>query len=414
MADQAITIAQETAVHDPQPWRLLPHDRGKHVLVLGVDREEKQNLLWNMMVQDIEAGAGVAVIDVSGNFGHRLLQTVPASRVNNTLYFDLGDQTSVAGFNPFYRVPLSERSRAAQGFMALFVAVWSLTDDSHPLMLRLMRHSARALLDSQEGTLLGMYALLTNADYRRRIVAQCQDGMTRRFWADFDTWSADDQRDKPQPVLTRLEAFLSDPDLRAVLGQTKSTLDLNRVVDQKQVLVADLPRHQLGPETAKLFASLLATRLQTILESRAAGWPFYLYLPDADHVHIQLAARAIASRFVNGGVVAGVQQLVGHEHSHRSALLGAERIITFRAGPDDARLMAGRFPMPQAETTLTTLSRSRLAISGEKYELQSMPRWPANHGGAQHIKRRSKNILGVPKQQVTAKIDRFLDSLGEQ
>lgn len=146
MADQAILIAQETAAHDPQPWYLSPHERSRHVLVLGADTQYRQDLLWNMMVQDIRAGAGVAVIDTAGQHADRLLDAIPGERQNDTLYFHLGDAKRTVSFNPFYGVPVADRSRAAQGLMALFVAIWSLSDDSHPLMLRLMRASSRITL----------------------------------------------------------------------------------------------------------------------------------------------------------------------------------------------------------------------------------------------------------------------------
>jgi len=411
MADQAILLAKETSDHNPRPWLLLPHERGKHVLVLGADSAYKQSLLWNMMVQDIAAGAGVCVIDTTGEYGRGLLDAIPASRANQTLYFHLGNKDHTVAFNPFFGVPPEDRSRAAQNMVALFVAIWSLTDDSHPLMLRLIRASARALLDSQEGTLLGMYALLTNETYRKKIVSQCHDPMARRFWADFETWSQDDKRDKPQPVLTRLEAFLSDPHLRCVLGQAKSTLDLDRVVNDRQILIADIPRNELGAETAKLFGSLLATRIQTILESRTGGWPFYVYLPDAEQVHVSLAARALSGRYKNAGVVASVGQLVGHKPEHQNALLNAGRVVAFRLGPDDARKLAGRFNMAQPETTLTTLLPDHLAISGVKYVQAAQPALPGNCGGREHILRRSHNILGVPRQQVEDKITQFLDGL---
>lgn len=365
------------------------------------------------MVQDIEAGAGVCVVDVTGAYADRLLDAIPEHRANQSLYFHLGNTRRVVGFNPFHGVPEVERSRAAQNLMALFVAIWSLTDDNHPLMLRLMRASARALLDSQEGTLLGMYALLTNADYRRRIVAQCQDPMARRFWADFEGWSHDDKRDKPQPVLTRLEAFLSDPHLRCVLGQSKSTLDLERVVSEGQVLIADLPRHVLGAETAKLFASLLTVRLQTALGAKAGERPFYVYLPEAQHVHVALAARSLTSRYTNAGIVTSIDQLVGRDPEHKNALQNAGRVVSFRLGADDARTLAGRFPLAQAETTLTTLAPHRAAVSGHKYELDTYAPLSADCGARSHVLRRSTNILGTPRKPVERKITQFLDGLSD-
>lgn len=413
MADQAIIIAHETTAHDPRVRRLHPAERGGHVLVVGAPTKAKQALMLNMMAQDIAAGAGVCVIDVTGQFARRLLDSIPSHRSNHTLYFELGNAERVVGFNPFNGVPPLERSRAAQHLMALFVAIWGLRDDTHPLMLRLLRASAQALLDSQEGTLLGMYALLTNADYRRRIVAQCHDPMARRFWTDFEGWSHEDKRDKPQPVLTRLEAFLSDPYLRSVLGQVKSTLDVERVVRERQILLVDLPQHVLGAETARLFACLLAVRLQTLLEARRGGWPYFVYLPEAQHIHVALTARALTGRYRNAGMVAGIDQLMGYAPPERNALMSAGRIITFRLGVDDARAVVGRFPLAQAEAALTTLADSRLALSGHKYELEAYAVDPMLYKSREHILRRSRDILGVPRAPVEGMIERFLDGLSD-
>ncbi|MEL7513709.1 MAG: hypothetical protein AAGK03_03785 [Pseudomonadota bacterium] len=411
--DQAVFVGEEVDASVSRPFRIRPNERSGHMLVVGADGRGKQSLMWNLMVQDIQKGAGVCVIDVTGNYAHALLDAIPASRTNETLYFHPGNQRRVVAFNPFFGIKEAERSRAAQSFMALFVAIWKLTDDSHPLMLRLMRASSRALLDSQEGTLLGMYALLTNANYRQRVVSECHDPMARRFWVDFETWDEKDKRDKPQPVLTRLEAFLSDPHLRCVLGQAKSTLDLDRVVAQRQVLVADLPRYELGAETARLFGSLLLTRMQNILEARPGGWPFYIYVPDVHHVHVALAARAITSQFKNAGVVTSVDQLASYDRDHQNGLLNAKRLVAFRLAPDDARKVAARFPIPKSEKSLMTLAENRLALSDWKHELNAVDMIPAKFGGRKHVLRRSENILGVPRKPVERKISAFLDGLSE-
>ncbi|MEL7282608.1 MAG: hypothetical protein AAGK79_19810 [Pseudomonadota bacterium] len=406
-------IGEDIRGTTPAAFRLSLNDRFGHVLAFGAGSSAQEAFLWNMMVQDIEAGAGVCLIDVTGKYARPLLDAVPPSRANHALYFQLGDDKRVVGFNAFHGVPLAERSRAAQGFMALFIAIWKLEDDSHPLMLRLLRASARALLDSNEGTLLGMYALFTNTAYRKRIVAQCQDSMTRRFWTDFEVWKEDDRRDKPQPVLTRLEAFLSDPHLRCVLGQTKSTLDMEHVVQNRQLLLADLPRLKLGAETSKLFGSLLLTRMQTLLEARPGGWPFYIYIPEAHHLHVALAARAMTSQFKNAGVVASIDQLTSYDRDHQGALLNAANLAAFRLSPDDARKVAARFPIPKAEVSLSTLQKHRLAVSDVSQELNVIDSIPAVHRSRDHILRRSQNVLTVPRKPAEQKITNFLDGLAE-
>ncbi len=409
MSDQSVLIAKETSVYDPRPYFLSAAERLNHVLIVGMRTPVQQNLLWNMMVQDVAAGAGMAIIDTTGNFARPLLDAIPAFRGHHTHYMRPADPVRVVGFNPFRGVAEPDRARVSQDIMELFRAIWNLDYDRTPLLLDLLRSSARLLLDSPDGTLLGMYALLTSDDYRRRLVLQCTDPLTRRFWSEFDTWSKSDRRDKPQPVLTRLRAFLSDPVLRNVLGQVRGALDIERVIDKRQILLADLDRRELGPETARLFACLLTTRLQSALSRRDSGWPFYLYLPAAEQVHTAIAGRLLEGRYGASGVVAAVNQIGSLPPDERGNLLAAETLILFRVATDDVKHLAPRFLIPRPEDNLLTLSENRLAISDYKLQLTLTPPLDASHQQREAIIKRSGRALGVRRQRIEQKIERFLE-----
>jgi hypothetical protein len=364
-----------------------------------------------MMVQDIAAGAGVAVIDVTGHYADRLLDAIPNHRTHHTFFFQPFDQTRVVGYNPFRGVSEAHRSRVAQDIMELFKAIWGLDYDRTPLLLDLLRSSARVLLDCPDSTMLSLYALLTNAEFRTRAVAHCKDPLTRKFWVEFSAWDKRDQRDKPQPVLTRLRAFLSDPQLRNVLGQVKGALDLERVVNERQVFLADLSRATLGVETSRLFGCLLGTRLQSILAARTGGWPFYIYIPEAHLMHAEVAAALLQTPLLNSGAVVSLDQVAGYTPEIRASLLAPQTLFAFRMAADDVRYVAPRFPTAQAERLLPTLSPDRMVMSGFKYELQALDAVSVAHGSRNTIIRRSQQALGVPRDSIEGKIERFLDAL---
>ena len=120
MADQYLTLAVETALHNPKVWQMRPHQRSGHLLVLGVDGPARQGLFLEAMAQDIAAGAGVAVLDTTGRYARAVLDLVPPERLNHTYLFQPHATHRVIGYNPFAEVPAADRATAAQDIMEVF------------------------------------------------------------------------------------------------------------------------------------------------------------------------------------------------------------------------------------------------------------------------------------------------------
>ena len=412
METTRLKLAAETAKHKPRQWYLPAEERSGHVLVVGANSQAKRGLLLNAMVQDIAAGAGVAVIDTTGRYAKAVLDLVPPARLNDVTLFQPQRMKRIIGYNPFAGVPLEQQHRAAQDIMQVFKLVWSLDYTSHPLLLDLLPSAARVLLETDAGTMVKLYGLLTNTEERAHLVGQCEDSMARKFWRDFEAWDRRDKRDKPQSALTRLRAFLSDPILRGMLGQTgQSKLSFGALIERGNVFVADLARGELGTDTAQLMGVLFALELERLLGNRETGTPFYVYLPEVQFLHPEVAARVLGSATERAGWMVSIDQVAGLDPSTRTGLLGAERVLSFRLGPDDARQLAGRFRLPQAETTLTTLAADRVAISDTKYAWQALPVEHRTYRHAAHIRRRSEQGLGARPGVVHRKIDGYLDRL---
>lgn len=409
MDEPSPIYACDTAAHAAAPHTLSGATRRAHVLLCGVSPHHKPALLWNLILQDVEAGAGVAVIDLTGDFADPLLDHIPAARAHQTYRFAPDDPGYAVGFNPFAGVPEPARARTAQEIMELFRAIWGLDYERTPLLLDILRATARALLDWPESTLLSMYQLLVREEFRARVVARCTDPITRSFWREFERWPAADRRDKPQSVLTRLRAFLSDAHLRNGLGQVRGALDIERAVREGQVLLADFSADRLGGETAMLFGSLLASRLRVALSIAPPTRPFYTYIPECQLLHPGLSARFFAGAPYPGGATLSVSDLGGEPPAVRGALLRAGTLLTFRLGPDDVRHVAARFSLAQAETTLLSLPPDRLASTLHPYELAAVTAYRPRRRQRDAIVRRSRAALAMPTAVIERKVRRFLE-----
>ncbi|MCK5466740.1 type IV secretion system DNA-binding domain-containing protein, partial [Candidatus Parcubacteria bacterium] len=66
-------------------------DRRRHMYVIGKTGMGKTTLLENMVISDIRAGNGVAVVDPHGDFAEKILNFIPSSRINDVVYFNPAD-----------------------------------------------------------------------------------------------------------------------------------------------------------------------------------------------------------------------------------------------------------------------------------------------------------------------------------
>ncbi len=402
-------FADSTSRHATEPQVLRGYLRPGHVLLMGADSPYKQALHWNLIVQDIEAGAGVAVIDTTGSFGPELLNQVPAHRLQETWWFAPANSYRSFGLNPLAGVAPDARSRAAQELVELFSAIWDLSHERTPLLIDLMRFTVRVLLDRKHVSMLAMYRFLTDTEFRRRSVSRCQDPLTRMFWRNFDQLSKRDQRDKVQSVLTRLHAFLGDPILRHSLAQPNARFDIPRLVRDGQVLVADVSRRTLGHETAVLFSCLLIFRLQLAMQSARAKVPFFFHLIGSAHLPQRIVARLLSSAYGQHGVVVECDQIGGEPASVRSGLLHAGVIICSRVGADDVRYLAPRFTVANIETELQATEPDQFLTTLSSYPLKGLAPHNAGVDRGQEIVVRSERMLSVSQQEISQKVRRFFE-----
>ena len=90
-SEQAIVIG----AHTMGDFVMLDAEqRRRHLYVVGQTGTGKSTLLLNLVAQDLDAGAGLALLDPHGDLALAALAQLPKSRTNDLVYLDPADSST--------------------------------------------------------------------------------------------------------------------------------------------------------------------------------------------------------------------------------------------------------------------------------------------------------------------------------
>ena len=263
------------------PWGIAHADRRNHIYILGKTGMGKTALLRNMILADIWRGAGVGVIDPHGDLAEDIIDSIPPERSDDVVYFNPSDLAYPIAWNPIQDIPPDARAQHADflvdGFKSVFHESWG------PRLEFILYHAIRACMDADRTTLLSVYKMLTDEDYRAGIVSQVDDPLTRDFWQrTFEQWPARYRLEAVGAIENKLGRFLGSPAIRNILGQETGKLSLDFVINRQRIFIANLSKGAIGPDHANLLGSLLVAQFQAAAFQREA-------IPEAERIDFNLS-----------------------------------------------------------------------------------------------------------------------------
>jgi hypothetical protein len=388
-------------------------NRRGHMYIVGKTGTGKSTLIQNMASHDIEAGYGLALIDPHGDLAEELLDSVPAARVKDIIYLNPADLDYPVAFNPLESVAPDQRGLVASGVISTLKKVWA--GFWGPRLEHILRHALLTLLENPGSTLLDVPRLLTDERFREVALQRVSHPQVRDFWfSEFGKYSAWLRSEAISPILNKLGQFLTSIPLRNLVGQRKSALDFRKMMDEGQILVANLAKGRIGEDNCSLLGAMLVTQIQLAALSRAeqpeaARRPFYLYV-DEFHNFLTLSFSDILaeSRKYGLNLVLAHQHLLQLDDKLRAAILGnAGTLISFRVGVQDAELLAREFYPVFGESDLVNLPNHhiylKLLIDGapsEPFSAFTLPPRSKDTSHKQEIIDHTRRLYARPRREV--------------
>ena len=126
--------------------------RPRHCYVAGASGTDKSTLLLNMILQDINAGRGVGVLDPHGDLIHDVLCRIPDERIDDVILFDPTDDQFLVALNILEARDATEKERiVTETVMSLeryFPSSWG------PRLERILTFTLYTVLDAIPGATL--------------------------------------------------------------------------------------------------------------------------------------------------------------------------------------------------------------------------------------------------------------------
>jgi len=346
------------------PVALSSAARRQGTYILGINGTGKSNLLLDIALQDIQAGDGLCLMDPHGDLIEAVLGRLPAHRVDDVILFDPADIDYPFGLNMFECSDTSNPrlvdrvcSEVVLTFKKLFEDFWG------PRMEDLIRHTVLTLMATPECTMLDMLPLLTDPDRRAQYVTRVTDPVLRHYWEQAFPDNKKTQGEWVSSTLNKIGRFLTNPVIRNIVSQPKSSFDFRQLMDEGKVLLVNLSKGKLGEDNSSLLGSVLVGKILIAALSRAEieqtqRRQFHLIV---DEYHsfatdsfptLQSEARKFA-----------IDTIVAHQYRdqldvlNKGSTLNVGNFIIFRITGKDAREIAMQFDNtpPPGEPQLESL-----------------------------------------------------------
>lgn len=365
-----ITIfAQTNFRNQQQRFGIKQDDRRRHLYIIGKTGMGKSALQENMIINDIWAGHGVAVVDPHGDLVEKVIKYIPSERINDVIYVNPADTKYPIAFNVVERVDPEYRHLVASGLIGIFQKLWA--DSWGPRLEYILRNAILAILDYPGSTLMGVTRMLSDKPFRKKVIEQIQDPVVKAFWVnEFAGYADKFANEAVAPIQNKVGQFLSSSLIRNIVGQVKSNLDLRKIMDDRKILLLNLSKGHIGEDNSALLGAMMITKLQLAAMSRvdtpeAQRQDFYLYVDEFQN----FATNSFAS-ILSEARKYRLNLIVAHQYIAQLGETGVWEAIqgnvgtmlVFRVGAADAEVLVKEFEPHFTEEDLVNLPKYQFYI----------------------------------------------------
>jgi hypothetical protein len=211
-----------------------------------------------------------------------------------------------------------------------------------------LRASSLALLDTPGTSIIDILRLYFDPEFRAQVLSRCRNPVALVFFErKFAAWSPEFLDKAISPVLNKLEAFLSHDLVRNILGQSDSTLHIERALARNRIVIVNLSRGAIGDAPAFLMGSLILARTEAAALQRdlPTASPFHVFIDEAQNFKSGVIGSMYSQiRKFKVSLFLVTQDFSALDDRTRAAITAnADNIICFRLSPDDAEDLARLF-----------------------------------------------------------------------
>ncbi len=385
-------------------------DRFRHVFICGATGTGKSTLIVNMVMQDMENGYGVCVIDPKGDTVDEILVRVPESRIDDVILIDPANHDKVVAVNFLEAKGLSEAAREVlvSDIVALMKQQTQYWGEKFG---RIFETLVRAVVDfnsssEEQITFADLYYMIVNKDFREFFVNFVEDPVVKDYLLKINEMDESEL----EPIVRRLNDWIMNKLARQMVVFRRSTFTFDSVLNDRKILLVRVPKGEVGESIMQLVGSMVISKLWAAAKARvklslSERRPFFLYIDEFSNFAFEgstfdeILSEARAFRL---GLILATQYPSQLSQKLREAVYAnCGTIISFNCqNPLDAEILIKRFPNVSVEDLLSLdpyTALVRLVINDRVSEPFRIRTHPLKSGGTAKVVQMSLDRYGVKR-----------------
>ncbi|OGK51385.1 hypothetical protein A2966_00015 [Candidatus Roizmanbacteria bacterium RIFCSPLOWO2_01_FULL_41_22] len=389
---------------------ILTPDRRRHVYIVGKTGAGKSTLIANMAIDDIRKGRGVGIIDPHGDLSEIILDYIPKRRMNDVVYLEPFDTKRPFAINVLEVRNQQHKDLVSSGIVSIFSKIYG--NSWGPRLEYILRNTILTLLELQDVTLVDALSLLADKKYRLRIYPKIKDQILLNFWQnEFDQMTDRLRAESTSAVQNKVGQFVSSKMIRNIIGHTKSTINLEEIMNSGKILILNLSQGKLGEDNAALLGAMIITQIQLAAMNRSfvreeERRDFFLYVDEFQNFatisFIKILSEARKYRLALTLTNQYIEQL-DEEIMH--AIFGnVGSLVSFVVGARDATVLTKEFSQIFTEVDLVNIGKYEIVLKLCIDNMTSMP-FPAKTLPLPALKNDNKEkIVRLSKEKYGRKV----------
>ncbi len=433
MTNQITLFAKTNFRNQEKTFGIKQADRRQHIYVIGKTGTGKSVLLANLAIQDVMNGKGICIVDPHGEFVESIIDKIPENRINDVIYFNPADMDYPIGFNILEVPDPKYKHLVVSDLMGIFTKIWAGVWSAR--MEYILSNCILALLDTPGTTLLGVPKILVDKDYRQQIVANIKDPIVKSFWIhEYEGWRDQFRNEAIVPIQNKVGQFLSTPLIRNVVGQTKSTINIQKIMNEEKILLINVSKGRIGEDNSALLGAMLITKIQLAAMERVRiqeteRKDFYLYVDEFQNFVTESFAGILSEARKYRLNITIAHQYVGQLLTEtstkvRDAIFGnVGTMLVFRVGAADAEFLEKEFEPEFNAQDIINLPNYNIylklmvdGITSRPFSASTLPPFAmATHSdNKEKVIKISRERYSQPREKVEADINQWSGFMGSR
>ncbi len=262
------------------------------------------------------------------------------------------------------------------------------------------------------GTLVEIPKMFTDPEFLKEKLLKVTDPVVRQFWVkEWAVTTGSTRSDMLGYVVSKVGRFIENEMMRNIIGQSRSSFDLAKMMDEKKIFLANLSKGQTGEVNSSLLGLILVSKMQMAAMKRARmkedeREDFYLYIDEFQNFTTDSISTILSeARKYKLNLIIAHQYIQQLTEPIRDAVLGnVGSMGAFRVGAEDAEFLEKQFEPGFSRFDLVNLDNFTLIVKMMLNNKTSTPfkmhTYPPQEGRPQIveiIKKISKLKYGKPK-----------------